>query len=106
MYDRYLVHECIPIDMAVLCSVVERLFGLPIMTATYRESLHGVLLPHSWLLALWKDFITFKERPLAPLLVLAQTTESLLRGIYTGGYLGRTINNFGESLILISANDA
>jgi len=79
---------------------MERLFGLAIMTETARSggSLHGVLLPRSWILALWKDFITFRERTLAPLWVLAQTTETLLRDIYTGEYLSHTSNLFGESI--------
>jgi hypothetical protein len=97
--DRYLVRERIPIDLAVLCNIVERLFGLAIMTEKYRGNLHGVLLPRSWVLSLWKDFVTFKERTLAPLWVLAQCTESLLREIYTGEYLRRTIidpHNFSE----------
>jgi hypothetical protein len=69
---------------------MERLFGLAIMTAKYRESLHGVLLPWTWVLALWKDFTTFKDRALAPLWVLAQSTESLLKDMYSGEYLRPT----------------
>jgi hypothetical protein len=42
-------------------------------------------------LALWKDFVAFKERTLAPLWVLAHWTETLLRDIYTGEYIRRTI---------------
>jgi hypothetical protein len=85
---------------------MERLFGLAIMTATAKSvgSLHGVLLPQSWVLALWKDFITFRERTLAPLWVLAQTTENLLRDIYTGEYLSHTSNLFGEFIYNV-AND-
>ena len=76
------------------------------MTATARSagSLHGVLLPRSWVLALWKDFITFRERTLAPLWVLAQTTENLLRDVYTGEYLSHTSNLSGE-FIYNAAND-
>jgi len=72
---------------------VERLFGLAILTVTdgHRENLHGVLLPRSWILALWKDFVTFKDRALAPLWDLAQSTESLLKDVYTGEYLRDTI---------------
>jgi len=66
------------------------------VAARSRGSLHGVLLPRSWVLPLWKDFITFRERTLAPLWVLAQTTENLLRDIYTGEYLRHTSNLFGE----------
>jgi hypothetical protein len=101
--DRYLVRERIPVDLAVLCKIVERLFGLAIMAEMYRGNLHGklhgVLLPRSWVLTLWNDFITFKERALAPLWVLAQSTETLLRDIYTGEYLRRAIidpQNFSE----------
>ena len=95
-YDRYLVRERLPIDLAVLCSIVERLFGLAIMTVTnrYRESLHGVLLPRSWILALWNDFVTFKDKELAPLWVLAQSTESILNDVFTGEYLSHTIKDF------------
>jgi hypothetical protein len=95
-YNRYLVRERLPVDLAVLCSIVERLFGLAIMTVTnrYRGNLHGVLLPRSWILALWKDFATFKDRALAPLWVLAQSTESLLKDVYTGEYLRHTIKDF------------
>jgi hypothetical protein len=70
---------------------MERLFGLAIMTEKYRRKLHGVFLPRSWVLTLWKDFVAFKERTLAPLWVLAQWTETLLRDIYTGEYITRTI---------------
>ena len=95
--DRYMVRERIPIDLAVLCNILERLFGLAIMTERYRGNLHGVVLPRSWVLGLWKDFITFKERTLAPLWVLAQSTESLLKDVYTGEYLRHTINDFESS---------
>jgi hypothetical protein len=69
------------------------------MTEKYKRNLHGVLLPRSWVLALWKNFFAFKERALAPLWVLAQWTETLLSDIYTGEYLRRTIidpNDFSE----------
>jgi hypothetical protein len=92
--DRYLVRERIPIDLAVLCNIMERLFGLAILTGKCRSYLHGVLLPQSWILALWKDFVTFKERALAPLYVLAQWTETLLKDVYTGKYLRDTIKDF------------
>jgi hypothetical protein len=97
--DRFLVLERIPIDLAVLCNILERLYGLAIMTARSKGKLHGVLLPRTWVLALWKDFITFKERALAPLWDLAQATEILLKGIYTGEYLRHTMidpDNFSE----------
>jgi hypothetical protein len=77
-------------DPAVLCTIVERLFGLVIMTTRHKESLHGVLLPRSWILGLWKDFITFKDGILAPLWVFAQTMEKLLKDIYSGQYLRQT----------------
>ena len=92
--DRYLVRERIPIDLAVLCNIMERLFGLAIMAEECRSHLHGVALPQSWILALWKDFVTFKERALAPLYVLAQWTETLLKDVYTGRYLRDTIRDF------------
>ena len=99
--NRYLVGQRIPIDLAVLCNIMERLFGLAIMTASqrHRGNLHGVLLPQSWVVALWKDFNTFKETTLAPLWALAQSTETLLNGIYTGEYLRGTMidpQNFSE----------
>ncbi|KAI9455099.1 hypothetical protein BJY52DRAFT_1417616 [Lactarius psammicola] len=84
----YMVQIRLPVDPAVLCTIVERLFGLAIMTARYRGhgSLHGVLLPRTWILALWEDFFRFKDRRLAPLWHLAQATEKLLKDIYTGEY--------------------
>jgi len=93
--NRFLVLERIPIDPAVLCDIVERLFGLAIMIGKYSVGLHGILLPRSWVLALWKDFTVFKDRPQAPFWVLAQETERLLKGIYSGDYLSHTID-FGE----------
>jgi hypothetical protein len=77
---------------------VERLFGLAILTDRYRKTLHGVLLPRSWILALWKDFVTFKDRALAPLLDLVHSTESLMKDVHTGEYLRDTIifESFGE----------
>jgi hypothetical protein len=94
VHNRYLVRERIPIDLAVLCNIMERLFGLAIMTDKSRGNLHGVVLPRSWVLALWKDFVTFKERTLAPLWVLAYWTETLLKGVYTGAYLRETMKDF------------
>ncbi|KAH9065003.1 hypothetical protein EDB87DRAFT_1574726 [Lactarius vividus] len=84
----YMVQIRLPVDLAVLCTVVERLFGLAIMVLRYRRlgSLHGVLLPRTWILALWEDFFRLKDRRLAPLGQLAQATERLLRDIYTGEY--------------------
>ncbi|KAH9005755.1 hypothetical protein EDB86DRAFT_2843047 [Lactarius hatsudake] len=84
----YMVQIRLPVDPAVLCTVVERLFGLAIMAQRYRAlgSLHGVLLPRTWILALWEDFFRFKDRRLAPLWQLAQATERLLKDIYTGEY--------------------
>ncbi|KAI9453671.1 hypothetical protein BJY52DRAFT_1153029, partial [Lactarius psammicola] len=84
----YIVQIRLPVDPAVLCTIVERLFGLAIMTARHRRlgSLHGVLLPRTWILALWEDFLKFKDRRLAPLWYLAQETEKLLKDIYTGEY--------------------
>jgi hypothetical protein len=78
----------LPVDLAVLCTIVERLFGLAIMTARYRGlgSLHGVLLPRTWISALWEDFFRFKDRKLAPLWHLAQATENILKDIFTGEY--------------------
>jgi hypothetical protein len=73
---------------------MERLFGLAIMTERSKRNLDGVLLPQSWLLALWEDFVTFKEKPSAPLWVLAQCTEILLKDIYTGAYLRDTMKDF------------
>ena len=89
-----MVRERIPIDLAVLCNTMERLFGLAIMTEKCRSNLHGVLLPQSWILALWKDFVTFKDKALAPLWVLANSTENLLKDVYTGEYPRHTINDF------------
>jgi hypothetical protein len=90
---------------------MERLFGLAIMTEKCRSYLHGILLPQSWILALWKDFVTFKERDQAPLYVLAQCTETLLKDVYTGKYLRDTIRDFDRpselgSPISVSSNDA
>jgi hypothetical protein len=95
-----MVRERFPVDLAVLCTIVERLFGLAIMTARHGSGLHGVLLPQSWILELWEDFVTFKDRRLAPLWVLAKTTERLLEDIYTGEYIRHTVEppgTFGES---------
>ncbi|KAH9172877.1 hypothetical protein EDB89DRAFT_842082 [Lactarius sanguifluus] len=87
-FFRYMVQIRLAVDPAVLCTIVERLFGLAIMTARHRElgSLHGVLLPRTWILTLWEDFFKFKDRSLAPLWHLAQATENLLKFIYTGEY--------------------
>ncbi|KAH8984685.1 hypothetical protein EDB92DRAFT_1470073 [Lactarius akahatsu] len=84
----YMVQNRLPVDPAVLCTVVERLFGLAIMALRYRGpgSLHGVLLPRTWIMALWEDFSRLKDRRLAPLWQLAQATERLLKDIYTGEY--------------------
>jgi hypothetical protein len=104
---RYLVRERIPIDLAVLCNIMEKLFGLAIMTEKCRSYLHGVLLPQSWILVLWKDFVSFKDRALAPLHVLAQWTEILLKDVYTGKYLRDTIRDldrpseFGSCIVSV-----
>lgn len=94
-HNRHLVQERLPVDLATLCTIMERLFGLAIMTARNRGfgSLHGVLLPRTWILALWEDFLGFKHRRLAPSwdLNLIQVTEKLLKDIYTGEYLRDSI---------------
>ena len=78
----------LPVDLAVLCTIVDRLCGLTIMTTRYRglHSLHGVLLPRTWIPALWEDFFKFKDRMLPRLRDLFQTTEKLLKDIYSGEY--------------------
>jgi hypothetical protein len=90
-----LVQERLPVDLAVLCTIVERLFGLVIMATRYRRlgSLHGVLLPRTWILALWEDFLKFKEGKLASLERLAQATGKLLEDIYTGEYQKQAIRD-------------
>ena len=82
-------------DLSVLCTIVERLFGLAIMTTRYSRlgSLHGVLLPRTWILGLWEDFFIFKNRTLPPLERLAQATEKLLEDIYTGEYQRHAIRD-------------
>jgi len=98
-HDRYLVRKRLPIDLAVLCSIVERLFGLAVMAEAerHRRTLHDVLLPRSWILTLWKDFVTFKDKAPAPLRDLTQSTESLLKDVYTGEYLRDTmLESVGE----------
>ena len=86
----------LPVDLAVLCNIVERLFGLAIMTARYKGlgSLHGVLLPRTWISVLWEDFFKFKDRTLPLLRYLAQTTEKLLKDIFTGEYQKHAIWDF------------
>ena len=88
VYNRYLVQKRLPVDLAVLCTIVERLFGLAIMTTRHKGlgSLHGVLLPRTWILALWEDFVRYQDRRLYSLKHLAHATENLLRDIYTGNY--------------------
>jgi hypothetical protein len=95
---RYLVQERLPVDLAVLCTIVERLFGLAIMVARTRRlgSLHGVLLPRTWILALWEDFLGYKNKRMAPLLYLAQATDKLLKDIYTGEYQRDSIRESGD----------
>ncbi|KAH8984682.1 hypothetical protein EDB92DRAFT_2117025 [Lactarius akahatsu] len=94
-FSRYLVQERLPVDLAVLCTIVERLFGLAIMTARHRDlgSLHDVLLPRTWILSLWGDFLRFKNKSLAPLEHLVQATGKLLGDIYTGEYQRHAIMN-------------
>ena len=87
-HNRYLVRERLPVDLAVLCAIVERLFGLAIMIARHRRlgSLHGVLLPRTWILVLWDDFLRYKDKRMAPLWYLVQATEKPLKDLYTGEY--------------------
>ncbi|KAH9017010.1 hypothetical protein EDB85DRAFT_2203580 [Lactarius pseudohatsudake] len=96
-FFRYLVQERLPVDLAVLCTIVERLFGLAIMTARHRDlgSLHDVLLPRTWILALWGDFLRFKNKSLAPLEHLVQAAGKLLGDIYTGEYQRHAIMDPG-----------
>ncbi|KAH9022668.1 hypothetical protein EDB84DRAFT_1564932 [Lactarius hengduanensis] len=96
-FSRYLVQERLPVDLAVLCTIVERLFGLAIMTARHRYlgSLHDVLLPRTWILALWGDFLRFKNKSLAPLEHLVRAAGKLLGDIYTGEYQRHAIMDPG-----------
>ncbi|KAH8984684.1 hypothetical protein EDB92DRAFT_2117028 [Lactarius akahatsu] len=99
-FSRYLVQERLPVDLAVLCTIVERLFGLAIMTARHRDlgSLHDVLLPRTWILSLWGDFLRFKNKSLAPLEHLVQATGKLLGDIYTGEYQRHAIMDPGPQI--------
>jgi hypothetical protein len=58
------------------------------MATRYKElgRLHGVLLPRTWILALWEDFLKFKDGRLAHLERLAQAAGKLLEDIYMGEY--------------------
>ncbi|KAH9172874.1 hypothetical protein EDB89DRAFT_2069331 [Lactarius sanguifluus] len=87
-FFRFMVRERLPVDLAVLCTIVERLFGLAIMTTRHQGlgSLHGVLLPRTWILALWEDFFKFKDKRLAPLGDLLFATNKLLKDLFTGEY--------------------
>ncbi|KAH9172884.1 hypothetical protein EDB89DRAFT_2229130 [Lactarius sanguifluus] len=94
----YMVQERLPVDLAVLCTIVERLFGLSIMTTRHRGlgSLHGVLLPRTWIMALWEDFSRFKDKRLpVPLKRLFQAAGKLLEDIYTGEYQKHAIMDPG-----------
>ena len=96
--NRYMVQKRLPVDLAVLSTIVEKLFGLAIMVARIRRlgSLHGVLLPRTWILSLWEDFLRYKAKRMAPLLYLAQTTAKLLKDIYTGAYQRDSIRESGD----------
>ncbi|KAI9453661.1 hypothetical protein BJY52DRAFT_1418183 [Lactarius psammicola] len=104
----YMIQERLPVDLAVLCTIVERLFGLAIMTARHRSlgSLHGVLLPRTWILALWDDFFKFKDKKPAPLCALAQATEILLKDLYTGEYQRHVIMDARSRMPLDLKNKA
>lgn len=93
--NRYLVQEHLPVDLSVLCTIVERLFGIAIMTVRHSRvgSLDGVLLPRTWILGLWEDFFNFKDRTPPPLKRLAQATEKLLEEIYTGEHQRHAIRD-------------
>ncbi|KAI0258663.1 hypothetical protein BC834DRAFT_696808 [Gloeopeniophorella convolvens] len=82
----HLVFERIPIDLAVLCGLVERIFGLTILIAAYQRTgtLHSVILPKSWMIALWEDFNRFKYRGVPPIMMLGRVTERLFNDVYTG----------------------
>ncbi|KAH9022664.1 hypothetical protein EDB84DRAFT_1441149 [Lactarius hengduanensis] len=97
-HNRYIVQERLPVDLAVLCTIVERLFGLSIMTTRHRRlgSLHGVLLPRTWIMALWEDFSRVKDKRLpVPLRRLFQAARNLLEDIYTGEYQRHAIMDPG-----------
>ncbi|KAH9017014.1 hypothetical protein EDB85DRAFT_2295003 [Lactarius pseudohatsudake] len=94
----YIVQERLPVDLAVLCTIVERLFGLSILTTRHRRlgSLHGVLLPRTWIMASWEDFSRFKDKRLpVPLRHLFQAARKLLEDIYTGEYQRHAIMDPG-----------
>ncbi|KAH9009229.1 hypothetical protein EDB84DRAFT_1584162 [Lactarius hengduanensis] len=84
----FIVRERLPVDLAVLCTIVERLFGLAIMTTRHRGlgSLHGVLLPRTWILALWEDFFKFKDKRLASSGGSSLRDQIFLKDIFTGEY--------------------
>ncbi|KAI9436977.1 hypothetical protein H4582DRAFT_2058436 [Lactarius indigo] len=104
----FMVQERLPVDLAVLCTIVERLFGLAIMTTRHRGlgSLHGVLLPRTWILELWEDFFRFKDRRLAPLEDLFVATNNLLKDIYTGKYQRLSLREFWNRTSLDLKNKA
>jgi hypothetical protein len=81
---RYIVQNEIPVDLGVLCKFFERLCGLLIlsMTDAYKHSLHGVTMPRSWIVELWKDFDRFKGTDTRSYWLLPGIVEKLLTRLW------------------------
>jgi hypothetical protein len=78
------VQNEIPVDLGTLCKFFERLCGLLVLSRTdaRKRNLHGVTLPRSWIIELWKDFNRFRGTNTQSYQLLPGIVETLLTRLW------------------------
>jgi hypothetical protein len=99
------VEKEIPIDIGTLCKFFERLCGLLIlsMTDAHKHSVHGVTLPRSWIIELWKDFDRFKGTDTQLYWLLPGIIEKLLARLWKTDPSNQT---YSSNVLLMSRDGA
>ncbi|TFY66231.1 hypothetical protein EVG20_g4858 [Dentipellis fragilis] len=82
---QYVVQHRVPINLGLLCRMVQRLCTLFSMAYNYqqRRSMHNVILPRSWVLELWQDFNNVKEKPCRSFKMLVDPIRELMLQLHT-----------------------
>ena len=90
---RHILNNKIPVELAVLCRILELVAGSYIMASAYNRtrSLHGVTLPRSWILENVRKFNGENKYLNSRMLwYMAIPFKALLERVYSGNDTGRS----------------
>jgi hypothetical protein len=91
---RHILNHKIPVELTVLCRILELVSGSYIMASAYNRtrSLHGITLPRSWILENVRTFNRVKNKYLNSRMhwYMATPFKDLLERVYSGNDTGRS----------------